>query len=125
MRSSHRECRDRHDEADRQIRTLVRDAASGVGMDEPAKAETRIRKIAREGGMNGEALREAVISGWELAVEQAFDDGVLSRDEEEALAGLSRVFSLSRSELNRNGAQDRVERGAILRAVLEGDFPSL
>ncbi len=123
MRSSHRECRDRHDEADRRIRTLVRDAASGA--DEPAKAETTIREIAREGGMNGEALREAVISGWELAVERAFEDGVLSPGEEDALTGLARKFSLSRTELNRNGAQDRVERGAILRAVLEGDFPEL
>lgn len=123
MRSSHRECRDRHDEADRRIRSLVRDAASGA--NESAAAESEIREIARKGGMDGGALREALVSGWELAVERAFEDGVLSRSEETALTGLARKFSLSPGELNRNGAQDRVERGAILRTVLEGEFPEL
>lgn len=123
MRSFHRECRGRHDEADRRIRALVRDAASGV--DVSAAAESEVREIARKGGMGEKALREALVSGWELAVERAFEDGVLSRSEEKALTGLARKFSLSPDELNRKGAQDRVERGAILRAVLEGDFPEL
>lgn len=125
MRSFHRECRDRHDEADRRIRDIILDVTSGSDTSGYAKAETRIREIAQAARMDEAALREAVISGWELAVERAFDDGVLSLEEEEALTGLARVFSLNQRELNRNGAEDRVTRGAVLRDIFEGNLPEI
>lgn len=125
MRSFHRECRDRYYEADRRIRDIILDVISGPDTSGYAKAETRIREIAQAARMDEGALREAVISGWELAVERAFDDGVLSLEEEEVLTGLARVFSLNRSELNRNGAEDRVTRGAVLRGIFEGNLPEI
>lgn len=79
--------------------------------------------MARTSYINTETIQNLVIFGWERSVERAFDDGVLSREEEERLAELMSKFSLNQQQLDQNGAYSKVVKGAILRDVCDGKVP--
>ena len=65
----------------------------------------------------GEANR-LLIRAWETAVQGALEDGLLSLDEENALARYVDHFSLAQQNLDRNGVQ-----AAVLRDVTQGIIP--
>lgn len=68
-------------------------------------------------------MRALVVSGWEKAVGVAFEDGILSEEEEKSLGELQEHFSLSQQMLDRNGAFSTMIKGAVLREVLDGVIP--
>lgn len=64
-----------------------------------------------------------VASGWEKAVDLAFDDGLLSEKEESALSELKEHFGLSQQILDRTGAYSKLVKGAVLRDIMNGNLP--
>ena len=68
-------------------------------------------------------VREALIDGFEDAVDALLDDHVISEEEQLLLERYADATSLSRIELNHNGAVNRVATGAVLRDVAEGIIP--
>ena len=64
------------------------------------------------------------MSGWEKSVDRAFDDGILTEEEQSNLTNLMEHFSLSQTQLDRNGAFTKIVQGAVLRDVMNGQqFP--
>ena len=70
----------------------------------------------------GEANR-LLIRAWETAVQGALEDGLLSLDEENALARYADHFSLTQQALDRNGVQTSLVQAAVLRDVTQGIIP--
>ena len=70
----------------------------------------------------GEANR-LLIRAWETAVQGALEDGLLSLDEENALARYADYFSLTQQDLDRNGVQTSLVQAAVLRDVTQGIIP--
>ena len=68
-------------------------------------------------------MNALVVSGWEKAVDIAFNDGILSQEEETALSELKQHFSLSQQVLDRKGAFTKIVKGAVLRDILDGNLP--
>jgi len=64
-----------------------------------------------------------VATGWEHAVETAFDDGILTEQEEQALSELKNHFSLSQQVLDKNGSYSKLVKGAVLRDIMDGNLP--
>ncbi len=85
--------------------------------------EAQIKETAANSFINQAALQNLVISGWEKAVELAFDDNILTEQEESVLTKLKEHFSLYQDTLDRNGAFTKVIKGSILRGILEGRIP--
>ena len=121
FRSEHPECRHRHDYGKNEIVALVSE------INRPnrdlKRLETQIERIAEDSFIDRYMLRDLVASGWEQAVEVAFEDNVLSEEEERLLDGLKEHFGLSDETLYRNGALDRIEKGKVIRELLEGNLP--
>ena len=67
--------------------------------------------------------RQMLIRAWEEAVEGVIEDGVVSLDEEAALAQYADHFDLTQEELNRNGAQTTLVQAAVIRDVTQGIIP--
>ena len=70
----------------------------------------------------GEANR-LLIRAWETAVQGALEDGLLSLDEETALARYADHFSLTQQALDQNGVQTSLVQAAVLRDVTQGIIP--
>lgn len=83
-----------------------------------------VAETARNALVPGNELRGITIEGWCSAVESAFEDGVLTAQEESNLVEVQKSLGLTPDELDRKGAYSRVVKGAILRDVLDGKLPS-
>jgi len=121
LRGAHKECKSRHDDASRNIVALVENIGS-TGGNLPS-LERRISESTSTGYIDTNKMNQLVVSGWEKAVERAFDDGVLTEDEEENLTNLMKHFSLSQAQLDNNGAYTKIVKGAVLRDIFEGTIP--
>jgi len=64
-----------------------------------------------------------VYDSWKICIEKAFDDGILSVEEENRLSEMMEAFELNKEELNSDPAYQKLVKGAILRDVLNGVIP--
>ena len=120
-KTSHKECKRRHEQGKSKIASLVGQVGSEDG--DLSRLKTSIEQIAAASRIDKETVNALVVSGWEKAVDLAFDDGILSEEEETALSGLRHHFSLSQQALDRKGAFTRIIKGAVLRDILDGKIP--
>lgn len=101
-------------------------AAARYGGEEKFRAiEALIKESAGLVQAGAFRLRIALITGWEQALDKCLEDGILSEEEEARLMEFANHFSLSRSDLNTNGAHDRATMSATLRAVLSHELPKV
>lgn len=120
-RSVHRECQTRHDAGRAEIMALVKTATRDPSAISTLPAAAGA--VAERHLIAGSDLPGIIIEGWEKAVEGAFDDGVLSEEEEANLGEIQRYFGYGQHELDRNGAFTRVVKGSVLRDLLNGVIP--
>ena len=73
--------------------------------------------------MSNTHRRQLLIRAWEEAVEGSLEDGLISLDEENALAQYTDHFDLTQEELNRNGAQTTMVQAGVIRDVANGLVP--
>ena len=74
----------------------------------------------RQAGLDRDEANSLLILAWEAAVEGTLEDGLLSLDEENALARYADYFSLAQHDLDRNGAQTSLVQAAVIRDVTQG-----
>ena len=73
--------------------------------------------------MSNTHRRQLLIRAWEEAVEGALEDGLISLDEENALAQYADHFGLTTTDVNLNGAHTSVVQAAVIRDVTQGTVP--
>jgi len=122
LRSKHRECQNRFDEGEAEIVALIDKAMTPSG--EIKNLKSAIRQVASISKIDDLDVNDLVVEGWEQAVETAFDDGILTEEEEAKLTEMQQLFDLPQDELDLNGAYSKVVKGAVLRQVLEGKLPT-
>ncbi|MDH5368868.1 MAG: hypothetical protein OEW99_02510 [Gammaproteobacteria bacterium] len=121
LKKTHKECKQRHEQGKSEIVSLVGKVGSEGG--DLKHLESSIEQLATTSFINNETMNSLVVSGWERAVEAAFDDGLLSEQEESALSELKEHFSLSQEILDKNGAFSKIVKGAVLRDIMDGNLP--
>ena len=77
----------------------------------------------RQAGLGQGEANRLLIRAWETAVQGALEDGLISLDEENALARYADHFSLTQQALDRNGVQTSLVQAAVLRDVNQGIIP--
>ena len=77
----------------------------------------------RQAGLGHEEANRVLIRAWETAAQGALEDGLLSLDEENALAKYADHFSLTQQDLDQNGVQTSLVQAAVLRDDALGDVP--
>ena len=121
LRKSHKDCKLGNETSKQKILSLVSNAGS-KGCD-LASLEKEIINLAENNFIRESILEDLILTGWEQAVDQAFDDGVLEIEEETNLMDLGNHFSLSKLDLDENGAYTKLVQGGVLRDILEGIIP--
>lgn len=81
----------------------------------------KIAAIADAYGFNDQNIKSFALEAWRNILDKAFEDGVLSRDEERMLNESARVLGLAESDIRQYNT--KIVKGAILREVLEGITP--
>ena len=74
----------------------------------------------RRTSMSNTDRRQLLVRAWETAVEKTLEEGLISRDEENALYRYLNHFGLTQKELNRNGAQTSLVQAAVIRDITQG-----
>ena len=77
----------------------------------------------RQAGLAGVKAKGLQVRAWEAAVEGALEDGLMSLDEENALAKYISHFNLTQQDLDRNGVQTSLVQAAVIRDVTQGIIP--
>jgi hypothetical protein len=121
LKKTHKECSRRYEQGKSEIISLVGKAGSEGGNLE--RLETSIKQVASSSHIDTSTVNALVISGWEKAVDVAFEDGILTEEEESVLTELKQHFSLSQQELDGNEAFAKMVKGAVLRDILDGKLP--
>lgn len=121
LRKKHRQCQAKHDEGWSHMLDVAADSV--VGKASRDGLETRLREIAAGSYVPSSRVRDAMILGWEKAVDHFLDDGDLDEAEEYQLSEFASLFSLSQGDLDSKGSYSRMVKGAILRDVLNGTIP--
>jgi hypothetical protein len=68
-------------------------------------------------------LKSLIIDSWGNAVERAFEDSVLTSEEEKSLESIRERYNLTQDDLDGKGAYSRFVKGGALRDVLEDKIP--
>jgi hypothetical protein len=128
FRSRHAECEEQHEQRERVIEAGRQQIAVEVlraikGSENFDGLEKTIAEIERSSFVPSVDRKVLLINGWEAAVEQFLEDGVLDTTEEKRLVEFKERFALSQSELDRNGAMTKTAKAAVLRDVLNGVVP--
>lgn len=126
--SKHAECEEQHQQREHVIQSgrqqivveVVRAIKSSENFDGLEKA---IAEIEQSSFVPSSVRKDLLIKGWENAVEQFLDDGILEPTEEKRLVEFKERFALSQSELDRFGALTKTTKTAVLRDVLNGVVP--
>jgi len=119
LKKYHKQCRLLYETGKSEIVTLVNHSIQNEDLIDLYK---KIENIAQQSYIK-DNLTDLLISGFETTVEIAFEDGILSKDEENIFNNFFKYFSLSQSSLDRNGAYTKIVKGSVLREVLNGNIP--
>jgi len=121
LKDHHKYCKEKYESGKSQIVSLIKSYI--LGQRSIDDLEKELRTIIKSHIIKKEHQRSIMILGWEAAVEKAFEDSLLTKDEEFFLSDLSERFALSQEDLDKNGMYSKVVKGAVLRDLLEGKIP--
>jgi hypothetical protein len=121
LRSQHTDCATKFDQGWSDMVRLSREGA--LGQIQPSALETNLQELARTCFVTHEKVQEAVISGWESAVDHFLNDGNLSEEEETVLMNFTERFALHKAALDRNGMFSKLVKAGALRDLMEGKVP--
>lgn len=120
LRQQHRECAEKYQQGWQQMLYLAEQAARGQG--DVKSLRSRLSSIASNSFIPDEQVAEAIINGWEQAVNHFIEDGSLSREEENHLTQFAAHFNLTQNDLDGRGVYAQFVKGAVLREVMEGNI---
>ncbi len=128
LRSKHAECEEQHQQRQRIIqggrqKIAVEVLRAITGSESFDSLERTIAEIEQSCFVPPSERKALLTKGWENSVEHFLEDGILDTTEEKRLVEFKERFSLSQSELDRNGALTKTAKAAVLRDVLNGVIP--
>jgi len=121
LKSKHKECELKYNNGKSKIKLNIKEALNNkINL---ADLLEEIDNIAKESFIKADETRKLIFRGWKEAVEAAFEDGILTEDEEKRLNEMIEVFNFNRDKLNSDSSYQKIVKGAILRDIMDGKLP--
>ena len=121
LRRKHAECEQKNLSGWNQMIANAKESA--LGAKDLDTLESSLTKTATSSFVPSARLREAIITGWEQAVEKSLEDDILHVDEEKQLIRYMDRFQLKQDDLDAHGAYSRVVKAGVIRDLLDGKLP--
>ena len=122
LKKFHKECKLRFDDGLSQI--IETAAAGAVSTTDLVALQSALVTIAKSSLVRRDAFKEALVKGYENAVERALEDEIISSEEEDALDAYKNHFQFEQTELDENGAYTKLVQAGVLRDLMEGKLPA-
>ncbi len=128
LRYKHAECEEKNRQRERLIQEGRQQIAIAIGRAIKDSVpfnnlENNILEIEQSSLVPFIERKALLIKGWENSVEQFLEDGILDATEEKRLVEFKERFTLSQSDLDKNGALTKITKAAVLRDILNGEIP--
>jgi len=124
FKSYHKECKKKYEEGHKEMLDKMQLYFTKPGSISIKDLEKELLEISHTHLHDDNQFRNTLIEGFEKCVDRAFDDGVLTEDEENILNEIANHFSFTQEDLNKNNAITRVAQGGVLRDILNGEIPN-
>jgi len=121
LRRVHKECKVNYKLGKSKIALFIKKAAHDASVVKLLK--TAVEDISKKHLIPSSDVPEIIIEGYERAVDDAFEDGVLTEEEESNLDKIQKHFGFGQNDLDKNGAYTKLVKGAVLRELLNGKIP--
>lgn len=123
LRTEHKECAVISNNGwDIMINSAKETALKGINF---ADLKDNLSSVASKHYIETEKVRDALIQGFSLALDQLLDDGILTQEEEDKISQYMDWFSLSQEELDGfNNSKTKLVKAAVLRDLTEGKIIS-
>ena len=95
---------------------------AALAVDDPESHLNDLSQALRQSDLDQGQQTALLVRAWETAVEGTLEDGLLTLDEENALARYMEHFGLTPEQLNRNGVQAALVQAAVS-DITEGIIP--
>jgi hypothetical protein len=121
LKTHHKECKEKNKSAWNAMLAKAKDAALGNVPLDGLKQD--LQKLAQNGYMSEDKVREGMIEGWEEAVLHFLEDGNLDSEEEATLTSYAEHFGFAQDDLDKKGIYTRLVKGAVLNDIMQGKIP--
>jgi hypothetical protein len=121
FRSVHKECKLAHSNAMTSIPNEISKSINSTS--DFTNLSHEVSASAKTGFINQNELNDLYTLGFDKAVENFLDDGVISKDEENKISNYKKYFNLDQNTLNKNGSFEKVAKGLILNDIFQGNLP--
>lgn len=116
---SHAECIEKYNDGWVKMVLIASDAAKNGNTTD--NLENELINIADSHFIARHQVRDAVINGWEKALNEALEENILSEEDESKLIGFAKYYSLTQDDLDKNGSYTRAIQSCVLRDVISGN----
>lgn len=120
LRNKHRECTEKHNQG---WKTMIDMAQKAILSGTAGGLEDDLFAVAEKSFVPRHQVKEALLAGWDEAIEHYLDDGFLDEKEEKQLVSFAKHFGFTQSDLDKKGSYTRFIQGAVLRDLMEGKTP--
>jgi hypothetical protein len=121
FRKKHKDCEQRYQQGLRDIVSLAQESIFST--NELGDIDSEITSIMHRSYIKEHQRKPLLIQAWERKVFNALEEGAITLEQENALSAYMDHFSLSREDLEDNGAFSKLVKAAVLRDLLEGKMP--
>jgi len=128
LRAKHSECEAEHLKRESIIQSGRQSIVDAVlnsikGEESYESLDKAVSQIEQSSFVPSSERKNHFVNGWEKAIENFLEDGILDSREEMRLVQFKEHFNLSQTELDKNGSLTKITKAAVLRDVLEGKIP--
>lgn len=120
FRSKHEDCAKKYEEGKDWVLATITEFSASSKLD---LLPSRINELCENAYIPNSEKNELLVKGWTSVVDGFLNDSVLDEAEEKQLLELQNSLSLSREELDKEGAYSRIAKAAVLRDLLNGVIP--
>lgn len=114
----HKECLEKYENGKNEIISLI----GKIDIDNPKKVLIKIDEICASSHINDDEKQFLKKQGWNQAVDECFEDNLLTEQEEDFLAQLVEILEFDQNELQSDSHFRMIYKGRILREMMKGDF---
>lgn len=115
----HSECKEKNNIGWEKMISLASEAAKNGEASNKLKNE--LMKITEYSFIPQSRIKDAIILGWEKALDNVLEANILSEEGESKLIGFAKYHSLSQDDLDTNGSYTRAIQSCTLRDVMSGN----
>lgn len=120
MRSIHKECAGRRDQALKDIDQSFRNMMTVERPPTPATFRAIVEKLAADAHLDQSGLHQRVLTGLSLSLDTALADFELTAEETDRFQSVMTAFDLEADSLDKAGIRDKLVKALVLRDLSEG-----